>query len=521
MKSRVLGVLALVVATAPVSAEEEDSKQPAPKCSICKGWGEEDCSACKGTRFVHVSCDKCRGTLQEDCLSCKNGQQPCDVCGGKGFRVVIAVRGGTSRYPCAPSRNCPTCRGRSTVDCKKCRRTGVQKDPCTTCKQSGRQDCTACGGKGTFDVAEIPPPPPDFTSPEEIASFEARVQAALEALKAFARKLEALRVRRKKALEKDAQLESQVEASRKALGGDQALRNESTLLDEKWSACRRARESAAERLEEAEKEVLACSQAASALREMARRLGQPVTAKYKDVAELPAIEATAERCRRAASMLESELDDQDRALKSCAKGLEESEAAARNHVAKKEAALREKALLQAAYGRFKDAAEAAARRTGLPAIETVLHASSISARSLRAQVIYHDDAAPVAEDAGAAEPTDSALENLPRFISLLFSKVPEATRIEVTVQGRILGDTGHEERRPIQSFTMERKRWTELVTGQWKDKWREILSRSNPTPAYPRTVRSVLHEGWPLVLLLVVLAFSLGVLYVARSRMFQ
>jgi hypothetical protein len=518
--ARALGAL-VIIGTASVQAEEAAEGPAAPQCPTCMGWGKESCSACQGTRSVEVRCEGCGGSAREDCRSCTNGQKRCRHCGGKGYTVVYGagLGGGVSQRPCSPTVPCSTCGGKSTIPCKKCQKGWIQV-PCERCGQSGKQDCASCGGKGTVGVAEIPPPLPEFTSAEEIASFQARAQAALDALKAFAKSLEALRTRREEALEKDAALESKVEGLRKALRGDEALRNESAILDERWSDCRRARQSAAERLEEAEKEVLACSQAASALREMAHRLGQPSTAKYGDVAELPAIEATAERCRRAAAALESELDDQDRALKGCTKQLEESDAARRERAAKREGAARDKALLDAAYAKFKAAAEAAARKTGLPEIESVLLTSSSSARSLHAQVVYRDGAAPVAEDAEAVQPTDAALENLPRFISLVFTKVPEATRIQVTVEGRILGDTGHEENRPIQSFTMERKRWTELVTGQWKDDWRALLSKSKPAPDYPR-VRSVLHEGWPLVLLLVVIAFSLGVLYVARSRMFQ
>lgn len=408
-----------------------------------------------------------------------------------------------------------------TVPCTKCREKGLVKVSCDLCAESGKQDCARCGGKGTIDVAEIPPPPPEFNDPNEVASLAARVRAALDALKAFAKSLEELRSRQEKALEKEAELENKVEGLRKALGGDEALRDASGLLEERWSACRRARAATAERLEQAEKEVLPCSRAASSLRRMARILEQPSKAKYQDFAELPAIEATAERCRRAAAALESELDDQDRALKSCTKRLEESGAAAGEHEAKKATAAREKAMLDAAYTRFKAAAADAARKIGLPEIETALLSSSASARALHAQVLYFDAAAPVAENAEDAEPTDAALENLPRFISLLFTKVPEATRIQVTVDGRILGDTGHEERRAIQSFTMERKRWTELVTGHWKDDWRALLSKSKPAPAYPRPIRSVLNGGWPLILLLIVLVFALAVLYVARSRMFQ
>ena len=518
-----MGFLVVLLATTPMRAEEEDTPPAAPQCPTCMGWGKESCSACQGARSVEIPCESCGGTSREDCRSCANGRKPCRNCGGKGFTVVYGagLGGGVSQRPCSPTVPCSTCGGQANVPCKKCRAQGQVRVPCERCEESGKQDCTACSGKGTVSVAEIPPTPPEFTSPEEIASMTARVEEALDALKAFARDLEGLRTRRKKVIEKYVEIEGKVEVLRKAFGADEALRNESALLDERWSACRRARDSASERLEEAEKEVLACSRAASALREMARRLEQPSKAKYSDVAELPAIEATAERCRRAAAALGSELDEQDRALKSCTQRLGDSEAAAREHALKKESAALEKLKLDAAFLKLKTASEAAAHKVGLPEIETVLLPSSPSARALHAQVVYFDAAAPVAENAEDAQPTDAALENLPRFISLLFTKVPEATRIQVAVDGRILGDTGHEERRAIQSFTMERKRWAELVTGHWKDDWRALLEKSKPAPAYPRPIRSVLNEGWPLILLLVVLVFALAVVYVARSRMFQ
>ena len=146
--------------TDPWSVELEQSKEykngtdvidmPATfasvRCAKCGGSGQLPCPECQEQKTVYclqcrgdgkLGCEKCKKTLKLDCPSCKGrgkiysealqSYEDCSQCGGKGS------------FPCTECNNgynaCPSCEGKG-------------RKPCDKCSEKGYIECVNCSGQG-------------------------------------------------------------------------------------------------------------------------------------------------------------------------------------------------------------------------------------------------------------------------------------------------------------------------------------------------------------------------------------
>ncbi len=141
-----------------------------------------------------------------------------------------------------------------------------------------------------------------------------------------------------------------------------------------------------------------------------------------------------------------------------------------------------------------------------------------SPQELHVEVVSFDPATLVPEDTKDPEPAEKALEPLPNFITRLFESCPEVSRLRLAIEAKRIGETGHSVRRTFQRFTVDRARWAELVTGEYREKWKTLLAKSQPFPGYPRPSYR-LPEGFPIMLLGMAAVLGLAVLFVLGARM--
>jgi hypothetical protein len=195
----------------------------------------------------------------------------------------------------------------------------------------------------------------------------------------------------------------------------------------------------------------------------------------------------------------------------------EFEARLKDYLASKELERKKAEDVRVAYRRVEEKIASLARRGDMPVLECEL-LESPSPAALRVQLTHFDEEATVSETPEDSVPCDASLARIPPLVSGVLRECPEVDRIRVVVDANCLTETGLEDRQPIQRFTMERRRWKELMSGKYKGEWRTLLSKSQPAPAYPRPTR--IPEGtWLIVALLGICFLGLAIVLAVRTRM--
>jgi len=182
--------------------KERVKKEGGSLCPICKGSGVEECSRCRGERYLRQPCTACGGIGSIQCPSCEgSGKMICHSCNGKGKigRVVTEYerkkiekqcprcegsgevtdkrleydpvkgwvwvtyvvkcpdcegKGKIAKWETVPVgpkivyKKCEECGGRGTLRCKKCQGRGTVKCPSCDGRKMIRRKCPLCEGKG-------------------------------------------------------------------------------------------------------------------------------------------------------------------------------------------------------------------------------------------------------------------------------------------------------------------------------------------------------------------------------------
>ena len=117
--------------------------------------------------------------------------------------------------------------------------------------------------------------------------------------------------------------------------------------------------------------------------------------------------------------------------------------------------------------------------------------------------------------------TEERLQKVPGLVTAVLKAHPQVQEIQLAIRTETLGETGHAEPGPTQSFRFERNRWEELTTGAFKDDWEELLARSYPSPRFPpdRGVFGV--SGQTVAMVIIPLAILGLIIMVIVSRMIR
>lgn len=131
-------------------------------CTVCAGFHDIDCRACKGLGHAECKAKGCKQGIVEtktaNSLTPKNDitkREPCPVCKGTGSTPCVSCKG-DGRVTCTACHGsglpeaCKTCSGEGIVPCRSCKGTGNDRkgQECRDCGGVGRQLCGACQGDG-------------------------------------------------------------------------------------------------------------------------------------------------------------------------------------------------------------------------------------------------------------------------------------------------------------------------------------------------------------------------------------
>jgi len=215
----------------------------------------------------------------------------------------------------------------------------------------------------------------------------------------------------------------------------------------------------------------------------ARREGLGGGDLYPEAA-LAAPEEQASRIKGAANELEEELSSFSGRLKACEADLASFRETHREALARREKEKRELEERTRAFDKLLAALPKIAADCGLIDAKAEL-VEARSASELIAEVSTYDPET-VANQGEDALPAEECLQRIPALVTRLFGACPELAKLRVRFESRQISETGIEARRLMeQRFTMDRKRWSELVSGIWKDDWQTLLSKSLPPRSTP------------------------------------
>jgi len=452
----------------------------------------------------------------------------CKRCGGKGY--VLQPRAGvirkgesrTVRVPCPTKLRCANCRG------------GTAPPPCPTCNGEKKAlfDCSACQGRGTIECAfcsgkgSIPDYEAEAREATATAEREGERIVQTQILNDLKQRLEVSlerweRVRRAWVEERVAERTETLRQSMARLSSlgelTEERRVELASVEKGWAACKEAFPGVEAAVAKGKsKETMARQK----LREALSLRGELATAgrvmeRETILARQPFVDAYEEAVRKT-----------DAALSDFATGLEIAERKAtafqRRHeryLAEIEAERERQEALDAAFEGVPETVTRLAAEHDLGEVQLALQDRSTPS-SLRLEIRTFDGENFV-EDATRAElqvPGDEVLSRIPAFLTAVYDACPPAKSIRLLVDAEGLDDTGHETRLEIQGFATEREKWSRLMTGEFRDDWKLVLSKSYPTPEFPRRGTS-LPEGWQVLVLAALAILGLAVIYVVRSRM--
>jgi hypothetical protein len=497
------------------------------KCPDCDEAGKSRCPTCGGRGKVTGPCGDCSGTGRVSCPSCVRGQVTCRVCQGSGRKEVVSfgvVRKGQSTWePCPKTHPCGKCGGTAQQVCSTCRGRKTGLLDCAGCQGKGKQTCVTCGGEAWLVDVEAAQEMErrrflEKEKREAATVLLGRINALLGEIEKCRSRLADLKVEAGQASQAHKALKAKVEALPGVRSPPSALAADAGGVLERWKDCEESRESWEKLLSRASKLADSSGSQVAKLSLAAREAEEGSS----DPAGGDALKEPEEHVREQKQLLDglqSELDFFSDLLKKCEREALSFDSKARAHeewVQEESKAVEAK---RAAHERFSGRLPKIARARGMPeATSEIVLSESKSSGSLTVMISCFDREIVEPRFGDDVESREELLALVPAFITDVFESSPEIAKIRLRLDGLCLGETGHEERRTLQNFTMERVRWKDLMTGAFKDDWRTVLSKSRPSPPYPRQT-SVLPQGWPLLAIFVIAVVGLAILYVLRSKM--
>jgi hypothetical protein len=493
-------------------------------CRDCQGDGEVTCAACEGNGRVLATCPECDGgKVRCGYPKCTDGRVPCRPCRGRGFITKIPVGviepgNGTVDVPCPPTLPCPKCKGTTLVDCKACKKKGTAVVECFSCEGRKKERCLPCYGTGK--VGEPDPYPEPAPPPANQRAGESRprdrtadIREAIDLLEKEASRAAKLDEERRAVLEGIKRLNARIDALARKASEERELRVAAEHLARRWSASRRRVAESAATIEKSLSGVLS----RQGIARLERLESDIRSGKAIDRLELEQALARARKDRQDVAPVKGRLSGLIEELGRWEKEVAAFEARHDRHLAEKELERKRIAALGDAFRRVAEKIPAIAEKAEMPPVECDLLASR-SRDALSVEIGYFDESASVSETAGESVPGDGGLARVPAFISEVFRECPGVERIRLSIDATGLTETGHEKQMTIQTFTMERGRWKELVSGKHGGEWRTLLEKSRPTPAYPRPPR--MPEGtWPIIVLIGICFLGTAGVFAVRARM--
>lgn len=512
--------------TAAAETEKEAGQKGMP-CRECAAKGWKECPGCQGKKKVLVACVVCQGAKGTPCASCEQGLVLCRECGGTGSKTASSMTFGfrrrgepVPRVPCPPQRGCPKCT-RGLIHCKLCKRTGSTPVPCYTCDEKGRVECASCAGKGKLfpepeAEARIVEPPAETPSVNRTPHLKARAAARVQSIEKSLARLDGLKTRGEASLDLFRRLEDFWKHLQGLAAAEAGLASSTKGLEASWRLCARDAAACRQLLEHALALSPRAAEHLEGLRAFIQRMDQPAPHEPADEETLEMHSLYSGELRTTVERLDLEVKDLSSALQDRERRIKSLKARHQTQLDKRAREEKEKREVQQAHERFLAVLPGAGQRAQMPPVEGRLLPTS-KPGAIHVQVNYFDTELLV-EEAAEAVPNEGALRVLPPFITEVFKSCPELMKVHVVIAATGVSDTGLEELRAVQKFTMDRGRWGELNAGRYKGLWQEMLSRSKPAPAYPRP-RVI--GWWPFLALSGVLVLALGIIYVARATMFS
>ena len=480
------------------------------------------CAACGGNGTTVIPCGECiEGKAKCGNSKCREGQVRCEDCGGtgsrfKGYQIGRIPRGGGGvMEACRTTVNCPKCKGNAVVDCKACRKRGTVVVQCFSCEGAKMERCLSCYGTG-----KVGDPDPDPTAgkveekrPESGRPRveEADLRDAMGFLEDAARSASKLDQERRAVLEGMERLGTRIDALARRASEEPALRQAAQHLLRRWKASHNLALESAQKIEKALSEALS----GEWIQELERLASDLESGRA--VARLEDRIASARKRRREVVAIGGRVSGLVEDLRLWEKETGAFEARLKAYLASKELGRKKAEEVRSAYLRVEEKIASLAKKGEMPVVECELLEPS-SPDALFVKITYFDESATVSETPEDSVPCDAGLAKVPAFISAVLRECPKVERIRLVVDATCLTETGLEERRSIQRFTMDRRRWKELVAGRHKGEWWTLLSKSQPAPEYPRPAR--IPEGtWPIVALLGICFLGTAIVLAVRTRM--
>lgn len=502
--------------------------RPMKDCLECAGTGSIPCTGCGGGGKLEGDCPTCYGRGTGVCPSCDGGLVVCTKCGGRGYvlqpRVGVIKKGEsrTVRVPCPARLRCAKCRGGTAPPrCPTCDGHKKVLHDCGACQGRGATECVLCAGKGSIPDYEA-----EAREAVAMAEREAERTVQTQLLNDLEQTLEVAlarweRVRRGWIGGRVSERAENLRQSLARLSSLGELTDERELelaaVQRQWAECHAAYAGVEAAVAEGKaKEALARQK----LREARSLRGELATAGR--VLEGEAIlgrQPFAKEYPEGVQRIEARLSDLTTSLEIAERKVSSFRRKHERYLATLE---EERARQEALDTAFEGVPEAVARLAEAHEIGDARLAlqDRSTPSSLRMEIRVFDGKTFV-EDPARVEvlaPGDEVLSRIPAFLTDVYAVCPRARSIRLLVDAGGLDDTGHETRLEIQAFASEREKWSRLMTGEFREDWRVVLSRCSPTPEFPRRGSS-LPEGWPVLVLATMAILGLAVIYVVRSRM--
>lgn len=489
-------------------------------CPGCEGSGKENCHKCKGRNIEKLGCPDCkipglkrkRGRGKTDCRECKKGEKDCRTCNGNGSKSVPHITGSRTvykRYKCKPckgsgKRSCRACNTEGWYPCNRCGRTGYLLQECSVCDVEGRSPCVACTGSGKVNTPPLP-----STTVAKLRELVEKTEGCERAIDEWIGQYESY-----------ADRVEELQFTVASLGGD--LVSEKSLApfgDDVARELRGKLERSRRHVKRAKRELSDLKKSTARLRKMVRKANGVERAKLKEIRD--DISRTFARgyvedesiLRRKEYSLSDDLLYRQKFVKSLEPihafqlkvnelELDVAEAATQvddfstefvvqGKVVEAEALARaeEAERVEKKYREVQDVVLTIAAKNGLPPVEAVVTKTRRfnSSENMALAVSYlNSDEQPPSQDPSAAELDLENLERLTGFVTEVFEQQESVQLLELQVTTGGVDVTGIPTRIPMQSFVFQREIWERLTSPEsvYRDSWRELLSRSRPTPPF-------------------------------------
>jgi hypothetical protein len=357
------------------------------------------------------------------------------------------------------------------VRCRTCYGRPRKSVPCNLCNGAGSTQCTLCEGRGFLGRIEDGPNPTQ-TEPED--SLPPLPVQEVELLRIRLRDLEP-RLRDVLSDLKSSELrfrgvKAKVELLRQSLRyQDPELESASKRLDSAWTDCGVS-------LEEAKEQSTESQTIHARIASTRKWLGDPGrTIRIDNLKEVEGFAFTAEQSvvglDKSVSNLKHDLSAAEEALRSATETLKKVEERQKLRAATERA-------YAAAQGKITGLAEEFA----FPAFQIELAETTTSPTDLHITASYLDRGASTTSDPPSAALTEALLSVVPEFLTRVFRTSPSVGQIELVVSANKLDADGHSTRTPIDRFRVTDQRWGRLMSGEYKNDWRRLLSEIDASP---------------------------------------